>query len=113
MEQKQMGYLLALRISADGEKCFGPGIAKLLYGVAEHGSLLSAAKGMGMAYSKAWRIVRDAEQALGFPLLRSFTGGRHGGGAALTCEAEDMLKRYEGFEQEVSAAADAALARWF
>lgn len=37
-----------------------------------------------MAYSKAWRILRDCEKALGFELLDSTTGGRHGGGAVLT-----------------------------
>ena len=35
---------------------FGRGIAELCLGVREHGSLNAAAKGMGMAYSKAWRI---------------------------------------------------------
>ena len=46
---------------------------------------------MGMAYSKAWRILRDCEGALGFPLLDSTAGGRHGGGAVLTAEAEALL----------------------
>lgn len=40
---------------------FGGGCASLLEGVAEEGSLNRAAKRMGMAYSKAWRIVREAE----------------------------------------------------
>ena len=47
---------------------------------------------MGMAYSKAWRIVRSAEEALGCKLLDSTIGGRHGGGAALTEEAEALLR---------------------
>ena len=48
---------------------FGGGCASLLEGVAEEGSLNRAAKCMGMAYSKAWRIVREAEGHLGCELL--------------------------------------------
>ena len=44
---------------------FGRGIANLCLGVRETGSLNASAKGMGMAYSKAWRIVKDTEAALG------------------------------------------------
>lgn len=47
---------------------FGGGCASLLEGVTEEGSLNRAAKRMGMAYSKAWRIVREAEGHLGCEL---------------------------------------------
>lgn len=50
-----------------------------------------------MAYSKAWRILRDCEKALGFELLDSTTGGRHGGGAVLTERGEALLADYERF----------------
>ena len=46
--------------SDDDERCFGPGIATLLHRVDAHRSLRAAAASMGMAYSKAWRIVRRA-----------------------------------------------------
>ena len=48
---------------------FGGGCAALLEGVADEGSLNRAAKRMGMAYSKAWRIVREAEAHLNCELL--------------------------------------------
>ena len=38
---------------------FGRGIASLCIGVRDTGSLNAAAKSMGMAYSKAWRIIKD------------------------------------------------------
>ena len=41
------------------EKCFGPGIAELLEGIEELKSLRAAAMRMGMAYSKAWRIIHE------------------------------------------------------
>ena len=79
---EKMHYNISVRLFTAG-KCFGPGMAALLSLVRERHSLRAAAAEMGMAYSKAWRILRDCEGALGFPLLDSTTGGRHGGGALL------------------------------
>ncbi len=95
---------VTLRLLDDeGQRRFGPGIAALLEEVREKRSLRAAAGSMGMAYSKAWRIVRAAEEALGHKLLDSTTGGRHGGGAALTEEAEALLAAYQALREEVSA----------
>ena len=69
-----------VKIDQAQERIFGPGVAELLERVREHHSLRSAAASMEMAYSKAWRIVRAAEEGMGCKLLSSSTGGRHGGG---------------------------------
>ena len=95
---------VTLRLLDDeGQRRFGPGVAALLSEVREKRSLRAAAASMGMAYSKAWRIVHDAEEALNCKLLRSTIGGRHGGGAALTEEAEALLAAYQALREEVSA----------
>ena len=83
--------------SDDDERCFGPGIATLLHRVAEHRSLRAAAAAMGMAYSKAWTILKASETQLGFKLLHSTTGGKHGGGANLTPEADALLRAYSTY----------------
>ena len=75
--------VLTIRIFGE-EKCFGPGVAVLLRKVRELHSLRAAAMSIGMAYSKAWTILKNAQQSLGFKLLDSTTGGKHGGGARLT-----------------------------
>ena len=67
MEQ-QFRPVLTIRIFAD-EKCFGPGIAVLLQKVQELHSLRAAAMSIGMAYSKAWRIVNEAEDQQGCKLI--------------------------------------------
>ena len=77
MDEK-MTYNLTVRLFC-GEKCFGPGMAQLLRKVQELHSLRAAAMSMNMAYSKAWTITKKAQEALGFPLLHSVTGGRGGG----------------------------------
>ena len=74
MDEK-ITYNLTVRLFC-GEKCFGPGMAQLLRKVQELHSLRAAAMSMNMAYSKAWTITKKAQEALGFPLLHSVTGGR-------------------------------------
>ena len=93
--------------SDDGEKFFGPGPARLLHAVEETGSLRAAANSMNMAYTKALRIVRNAEAALGFPLTERAAGGRDGGGSRLTSEGKEWLARYEAYQQECDRACGA------
>lgn len=95
---------VTLRLEDSGrQRRFGPGVAALLSEVQERKSLRAAAGNMGMAYSKAWRIVRSAEEAFGCKLLDSTIGGRHGGGAVLTVEAENLLNAYQALRTEVDA----------
>ena len=93
---------LTVRIFTD-RKCFGPGVAELLRRVRELHSLRAAAMSMNMAYSKAWTVIRNAENGLGFHLLLSNTGGRNGGGAALTDEARQMLAAYDEYCEKLRA----------
>ncbi len=88
------------------EKCFGPGVAQLLKQVQISHSLRGAAMALGMAYSKAWTVMRRSEQELGFPLLVYTTGGRHGGGAVLTSEAEKLLTAYDRYCRRIRKAAE-------
>lgn len=102
MEQKTFRPVLTIRIFGE-EKCFGPGVAVLLHRVRELHSLRAAAMSIGMAYSKAWTILKNAQQSLGFKLLDSTTGGKHGGGATLTPEGEKLLEVYDCYCSEVRA----------
>jgi molybdate transport system regulatory protein len=54
----------------DDAMVFSPELAALCLGVHELGSLNAAAKSAGISYNRAWRLVRDAETALGFALLK-------------------------------------------
>ncbi len=101
---KSMYPVLSVRLFTEG-KCFGPGIAELLLRVREQKSLRSAALSMNMAYSKAWKIVKESEEALGLKLLESTTGGQHGGGAVLTEEGSALLDDYRQYVADVKAAA--------
>ena len=104
MEMK-MTYNLSCRLFTDA-KCFGPGVAQLLHAVQQLHSLRAAALSMDMAYSKAWTVIKNSEKALGFSLLDSTTGGKGGGGAALTPEGARLLRAYDTFCSRLHDAAD-------
>ena len=107
MPNKELRCQTSVRIYGE-EKCFGPGVAELLERVDQLRSLRKATIEMDMAYSKAWRIVKIAETNLGFPLLKSVTGGKGGGGAELTEDAKKFLSAYRRLEQSVRQFADEA-----
>lgn len=79
------------------EKFFGEGPCRLLHAVEETGSLRAGANSLGMAYTKALKIINNAEKALGFPLTARAIGGRSGGGTTLTEEGKEWLTRYEKY----------------
>lgn len=81
----------------NGERFFGEGPCRLLRGIEEYGSLRSAAIHMNMAYTKAFSIIKHAEEVLDFPLTEKQIGGRHGGGSRLTPQAKEFLKKYEAY----------------
>ena len=83
----------------NNEKFFGEGPCQLLHAVEACGSLRSAAISMGMAYTKALRILRNAEAALGFALTTRCAGGKAGGGSSLTPEGKEWLARYEAYRE--------------
>ncbi len=100
--EKKLHANLSVRMFTD-QKCFGPGIAQLLRAVDERHSLRAAAISMQMAYSKAWTIIRNAEEGLGIKLLHSSVGGKNGGGATLTPEGTQLLAAYEEYCRRLNA----------
>ena len=81
----------------NGIKFFGEGPFRLLLGVEKTGSLRAAAMEMEMAYSKASKILKQAETNLGFPLTIRAVGGKDGGGSILTPEGKRWLRQYEAY----------------
>lgn len=78
----------------EGNKFFGEGPYRLLRGVEQTGSLRASAMAMGMAYTKALRLLHTAESALGYPLTTRSAGGHAGGGSKLTPEGKAFLEAY-------------------
>jgi len=103
--EEEYSLKLSLRLFKGG-KAFGPGIAELLRGIERTGSLQKSAGAMGMAYSKAWTIIRQTEKLLGFALTFRTVGGENGGGSRLTPQGSLFLKHYEAFAEAVEEKAE-------
>ena len=84
--------------SSEKTSVFGKGISDLCRGVRSKGSLNAAAKDIGMAYSKAWRIIKETEDALGAQLL--IRDGAHG--SELTPEGKQLLDTHDAMSEKLS-----------
>ena len=97
----------------DGQPVFGSGIRELLGRVESTGSLRAAAAEMGMAYSKAWAIVRRAEGHLGITLLVRRAGGAGGGGSALTDEGRWLVGAFGALLEDARRSLDQLYTLYF
>lgn len=112
MGNDKLQYRMSLKLYFE-DKGFGPGIAALLRNIERTGSLLGAAKEMNMAYSKAWKIIKNIESVWGFKLTDRKTGGKDGGGSTLTPRARKLLENYEKFCEEGREEIDKIFEKYF
>ena len=82
-----MRYKLKIQIG-NNEPNFGKGVVELLELCDKYGSLSKAYKEMGMSNSKAWKIIKRAQEDLGYELVHTTSGGSLGGGSQLTLEGK-------------------------
>ncbi len=95
-----------LWIEVDGKPVFGRGRRFLLEAIDKHGSINQAAKGINISYRKAWGYIKAMEERLGFKLIVRQTGGKNGGGATLTNNAKEFLRKYEALEEGIREGVD-------
>jgi molybdate transport system regulatory protein len=93
-------------LSVDGDPVFGSGREALLEGIDRLGSINKAAKDINISYRKALSYIQTMEQRLGKKLVLRQTGGLHGGGASLTKEAKEFMRKYELLEEGVNEMID-------
>jgi molybdate transport system regulatory protein len=96
---------LSLRINLDPEGRIGPGKIALLEEISSSGSISAAARAMDMSYKRAWDLVDDLNRLFGKPLVAARTGGKSGGGAALTPLGQSVVTRFRAIENAAIEAA--------
>lgn len=96
-----------------GDCLIGPGLISLLELSSETGSMQEACNRMGMAYSKAWKILKEAERSVGQPLLKRVSGGQGGGSSELTEEGTKLVEGYRTFMSMMDRAASECFERIF
>lgn len=93
-------------LEIDNEPVFGSGRQSLLRGIDKCGSINKAIEDVNISYRKALSYIQMMEARLGFKLVERKTGGRNGGGAVLTSEAKDFLKKFEVLEHGINEMID-------
>ncbi|MFS8037225.1 winged helix-turn-helix domain-containing protein [Xanthobacter sp. AM11] len=100
---------LSLRIDL-GPHRIGPGKIELLERIDAAGSISAAGRAMSMSYRRAWELVEEMNGLFAGPLVSARTGGRQGGGTALTPLGHAVVASYRAIEQAATAATRQQLA---
>ena len=86
-------------LEIQGEPVFGSGREDLLRAIDGTGSINKASKVLKISYRKALSYIQTTEKRLGMRLVERRIGGVNGGGATLTDEAREFIKKYELLEK--------------
>jgi len=95
---------LSVRIDLDREGRIGPGKIQLLEKIREFGSISAAGRAMDMSYKRAWDLVDEINRICRQPAVERQTGGKNGGGAALTPFGVSLVARYRKIERDAASA---------
>ena len=103
LTQKEHKPSFKIWLEHKGKPLLGKGGAEILEGIREEESISKAAQELGMSYRYVWGYIQKMEKALGKPVVRTFKGGRFGGGGARLTECgESLLGEYERLERYLS-----------
>jgi molybdate transport repressor ModE-like protein len=105
-------YSIKTRLIKD-KVFFGPGVVSLLRLTEKYESVNAAAKNMQLSYSKAYKMIRGTEDAMGFKILDRKIGGANGGGSTLTPECIELLNTYEKFSSELEEISEDLFNKYF
>jgi len=82
-----------------GKPILGKGGAEILEAIIREKSISKAAKNLGMSYRYVWNYLEKINRVLDEPVIKTFRGGKQGGGGAVLTElGENLLKEYKRIE---------------
>ena len=96
---------LIVRIDLGDAGRIGPGKILLLQMIDTHGSISAAGRAMDLPYRHAWELVEQLNVTFREPVVARQTGGRNGGGAALTPFGAELLTHFVTLKAEAERAA--------
>jgi molybdate transport system regulatory protein len=90
-------------IEYNGKPVLGKGGAEILRAIAKENSLSKAAATLGMSYRYLWNYIQKTQKVLQTPIVKTFKGGKTGGGGAkLTETGKNLLAEYTRLESCLS-----------
>jgi molybdate transport system regulatory protein len=97
----------------EGRYAFGLGVSEILQAVDRAGSIKHAAADLGKSYRYVWGRLKEAERALGRPLVEARVGGRGSRRSALTDEGRRLAAAFQAFRARMLRAVKEEFARHF
>jgi molybdate transport system regulatory protein len=85
----------------------------LLLEVGKTGSIVAAAKNMGISYRKAWGLLRQIEYNLGFSLVGKKRGGKAGGRTTFTPAGDELIDAYQKLVTDLESTDREAIRTFF
>ena len=101
LDEKKLAIRYETVMEYNGVPVIDSKLATLLRLIRDKGSLLAASRSLGIPYSRAWNMIVRAERILRVELVKTYKGGRGGGGAKLTRIAERLLEIYDKAERKL------------
>ena len=92
--------IILIRIQVNDKFYIGPGKISLLEAILDTGSISSAAKKMGMSYRKAWKLIKDINDASLEKIVITSTGGKGTGGAFISTEGQKFINSFRKIEKK-------------
>ena len=108
-EQNQWRLRLKVWLEIDGHPVIGEGRLAMLSAIDDSGSIIDAARRLGISYRKIRGAISDMEGSVGTRLVITHRGGSQGGGAQLTPRARDLVQRYLTVTREFTEKAECQL----
>jgi molybdate transport repressor ModE-like protein len=100
-------------LEAGGCYAFGFGLSDILQAVDRAGSIKQAARDVGKSYRHVWGRIKEAERALGEPLVESQVGGAGSQRSALTPRGRRLVEQFLAFRRRVAQFVEAEFALAF
>jgi molybdate transport system regulatory protein len=100
-------------LERDGAYAFGLGIRDILQAVGRAGSIKQAAADLGKSYRHVWARIKQAERALGRPLVQTQVGGQGSRRSFLTAEARRLVAAFTDLRSRMFQLVEDEFARVF
>jgi molybdate transport system regulatory protein len=91
-----------------GQPIVGEGRLRIFCAIRRTGSILKAARTLGLPYRNVWAKIKDAEEQCGFKIVE--TSNR---GSRLTAQGEQLIRKYEELQRTCKRSARAKFRKLF
>jgi molybdate transport system regulatory protein len=98
--QTKIDAMLALR--SEGRLLVGRDRIAIVEAIARRGSIMEAAKALGLSYKTAWDAVAAINNLMPRPVVIAQAGGARGGGAAVTPEGLELVTAFRRLEEKLA-----------